>query len=142
MDWAELAAVAEDPLVTIGAHTRSHPILSKWAEEVVVEELDGSRREIAERLGRAPRHLAYPIGNSGAVGPREFAIAERLGFASAWTTEPGTLFPSHLKALTSLPRVSLNGHFQRERHLDVLLSGLPFALLNGLRRMRGARAPA
>jgi hypothetical protein len=48
------------------------------------------------------------------------------------------LFPRHLEAPTDLPRVSLNGHFQDARHLDVLLSGVPFALLNGLRRLRAA----
>jgi len=45
------------------------------------------------------------------------------------------LFAEHARHLSALPRLSLNGYFQRERDLDLLLSGLPFALLNGGRKV-------
>jgi hypothetical protein len=54
------------------------------------------------------------------------------------TTRPGVLFPEHREHLTALPRVSLNGHFQAMRFIDVFLSGAPFALSSGFRRVDAA----
>jgi peptidoglycan/xylan/chitin deacetylase (PgdA/CDA1 family) len=138
MNWDELAFLAGDPLVTIGAHTTTHPILSRLSpDEVRSEMLDGAR-VLAAKLGRMPAHFAYPVGGSDAAGPREFAIAAGAGFKTAVTTRPGVLFAEHAQHLTALPRISVNGAFQRVRYLDVLLSGAPSALLNGFRRVDAA----
>jgi hypothetical protein len=48
------------------------------------------------------------------------------------------LFAEHAQHLTALPRISVNGAFQRMRYLDVLLSGAATALLNGFRRIDAA----
>jgi hypothetical protein len=40
--------------------------------------------------------------------------------------------------MTALPRMSMNGAFQRLRYFDVLLSGAPTALLNRFRRVDAA----
>ncbi len=138
MGWDELAFLASDPLVTIGAHTATHPILMKLsAEDARAEMLDGARA-IAAKLGRMPAHFAYPVGAPDAAGPREFAIAAGAGFKTAVTTRPGVLFADHARHLTALPRISVNGAFQRVRYLDVLLSGAPTALFNRFRRVDAA----
>ena len=93
MDWQELAGLAANPLVTIGAHTVNHPILSKVDDKTVRAELENSRAVIEAALGVRPRHLAYPVGDRTAAGPREFKIADDLGFATAVTTRPGVIFP-------------------------------------------------
>jgi peptidoglycan/xylan/chitin deacetylase (PgdA/CDA1 family) len=133
MDWQELSALAADPLVTIGAHTVNHPILSKLDDKTVRAELDNSRAVIEAALGIRPRHLAYPVGDKTAAGPREFKIAADLGFATAVTTRPGVIFPQHGGHLTALPRISLNGNFQSTRYAKVLISGAATALNNGFR---------
>jgi len=66
------------------------------------------------------------------------ASAAELGFASGTTTRPGVLFPEHGEHMTALPRISVNGDFQRFRHLDVLLSGAPTAVLNRFKRVDAA----
>ncbi len=138
LDWNALAGLAEQPLVTIGAHSVSHPFLAKIDAEAVRSEMVESRRRIEERLGIRPEHFAYPVGAPDAAGRREFRIAAEVGFKTAVTTRPGVLFPDHRRHLTALPRISVNGEFQRLRFLDVLLSGAATALLNGFRRIDAA----
>ena len=113
MGWDELATLAADPLVTIGAHTVNHPILTKLDDKAVRAELGSSRDVIEAALGVRPAHLAYPVGDRTAAGPREFQIAADLGFKTAVTTRPGVVFREHAEHLTALPRISLNGNFQR-----------------------------
>jgi len=133
MRWDELATLAADPLVTIGAHTVNHPILTKLDDKAVRSELEGSRSVIEAALGVRPAHLAYPVGDRAAAGPREFKIASELGFKTAVTTRPGVIFRRHAGHLTALPRISLNGNFQRPRYAKVLISGAATGLWNGFR---------
>jgi peptidoglycan/xylan/chitin deacetylase (PgdA/CDA1 family) len=135
MTWDELREVARDPLVAIGNHTMTHPRLGKLAAEEVRREVAGAQARIVAELGRAPRHLAYPVGDPTSAGSREFKVAKELGFETAWTTRLGVLFPEHAAHLTALPRVSLNGHYQDRRYLETFVSGVPFALRNRLRRL-------
>ena len=95
MAWQEIAKLAADPLVTIGAHTVNHVILTKVSDAAVRSELDNSRAVIEAALGVRPQHLAYPVGDRTSAGPREFKIAAELGFKTAVTTRPGVIFPSH-----------------------------------------------
>jgi peptidoglycan/xylan/chitin deacetylase (PgdA/CDA1 family) len=139
MDWQELAEMAADPLVTIGAHTVNHKILKKVPEDAAVRaEMEMSRSVIEAALGTRPEHLAYPVGDATAAGPREFRIAAELGFKTAVTTRPGVLFKAHRDHLMALPRISVNGEFQKPRYLKVLMSGVGTAFWNGFRRVDAA----
>lgn len=138
MDWGEIAELARDPLCSIGVHTLTHPMLAKHEPETVRRELAESRAIIEKRLGRPALHLAYPVGDPTSAGPREFAIAREMGFATAVTTRPGMIFPEHADYLTALPRLSVNGEWQDRAAFDALLSGAPFALWNRGRRLNVA----
>jgi peptidoglycan/xylan/chitin deacetylase (PgdA/CDA1 family) len=138
MSWEELAELAADPLVTVGAHTVNHPFLAKLPREAVRSEMELSRSIIEAALAVRPEHLSYPIGDRASAGPREYAIAAELGFKTAVTTRPGMLFPEHSRQLTALPRISLNGEYQRLRYVQVLLSGSATAMWNGFRRVEAA----
>jgi len=138
MGWEELAELAADPLVTIGAHTVTHPMLAKLPEKSVRSEMDLSRSVIEAALAKRPEHLSFPVGDRTSAGSREFKIAAELGFKTAVTTRPGVLFPQHAERLTALPRISLNGEYQRLRYVRVLLSGSATAMWNGFRRGEAA----
>ena len=138
MTWTEIAQLAADPLVTIGAHTVNHPALAKLSREAVRSEMDLSRSVIEAALSVRPQHLSYPYGDRGSAAAREFEVAAELGFKTAVTTRPGVLFPEHSQRLMALPRISLNGDYQRLRYVRVLLSGSATAMWNGFRRVEAA----
>ena len=138
MSWEELKAFADDPLVTIGAHTITHCNLARQSEETASFELATSRARIETGLQRPVLHLAYPYGDRIAAGQREFRLAKAAGFKTAVTTRPGMIFPESAEHLTALQRVSLNGNYQDARILPVLTSGAATAMWNGFRRIDAA----
>ena len=137
MTWGELRSLAQDPLVTIGAHTTTHRALAKLPDAVARVEMADSVARIERELGRPCRHFSYPYGCANSAGPREFRIAEELGLATAVTTQKGLLHAEHVHALTGLPRLSLHGDFQDIRYVKALLSGVPFAFMTALQRVSG-----
>jgi len=138
MRWDEIKELAADPLATIGAHTVNHVMLAKAPDDVVRSELTQGRAILEAALGRPVVHFAYPYGGRDLAGPREFAIAREVGYRTAVTTRPGVLFPEHADHLTALPRLSLNGEYQKARFVEVLMSGAATGLFNGFRRVDAA----
>jgi peptidoglycan/xylan/chitin deacetylase (PgdA/CDA1 family) len=139
MTWPEIDEIASDPLATIGAHTVNHVMLRKARDDAAVRnEMQQSAAVIEAALGTRPRHFSYPVGDRTSAGPREFRIAAELGFRTAVTTRPGVLFPEHVGHMTALPRISLNGEYQRSRYAKVLISGAATALWNRFRRVDAA----
>ena len=134
MDWDEVRTIAKDPLCTIGAHTIHHHALAKLPVEDAMEEITGSIARIETEIGQRPRFLAYPYGDPLSAGEREFDLACAAGIEAAVTTRKGLIVPGHGQKLTALPRVSINGGYQKLRYLDVLLSGTAFALWAGVGR--------
>lgn len=138
MTWDEIRAMAADPLVTIGAHTKDHYAVAKLTEPQAMDQMVGSADRIEHELGARPIHFAYPYGDPGSAGARDFALAKKTGFKTAVTTRKGMLFPGHKDHLTALPRVSLNGEYQSLTYTALYLSGAPFALWNGFQRVNAA----
>jgi len=138
MGWEEIREIAAHPLCTIGAHTMNHFALRLLDDKEAFSEMVLSKARLEEELGREIRTFAYPYGDATTAGPRDFALAGRAGFDVAVTTRKGLLYEQHRDHLMALPRVSLNGFYQKIRYLDVLLSGAPFMLFNRLRKVNVA----
>jgi peptidoglycan/xylan/chitin deacetylase (PgdA/CDA1 family) len=136
MNWDEVRSLSLDPLVTIGAHTRSHFALAKLSPNEAREEIAVSVARIEAELGRPCRHFSFPYGDETSAGPRDFEIVQGLGIATAVTTRKGLIHGGPGECLTGLPRVSLNGDFQQGRYVEVLLTGAPFAVWNLFRWTR------
>lgn len=142
MDWDELRALAADPLVTIGAHTCRHFAVARLPEEEARAEILESVTRIERELGRPCRHFSFPYGDRASAGERDFAIAAALGLETAVTTRKDVLRAA--SSMTGLPRVSLNGDFQKTRYVSALMTGVPFVMrdaaemaLAATRRLRG-----
>jgi peptidoglycan/xylan/chitin deacetylase (PgdA/CDA1 family) len=138
MSWPELAELAADPLVTIGAHTVSHPSLSRLSQDAAQSEMQLSRSVIEAALAVRPAHFSYPYGDRSAAGNREFAIAAEIGFKTAVTARPGVLFARYKRCMTALPRISLHGDYQQMRYVGLLLSGAATPMWRGFRQANAA----
>lgn len=86
MTGAELNTIAADPLITLGAHTLTHCDLAFWTAEEQAEEIEGSRRQLQDAIGREVTHFSYPYGsfNEDAI-----AVCARGNFRSAVTCLEG-----------------------------------------------------
>jgi peptidoglycan/xylan/chitin deacetylase (PgdA/CDA1 family) len=62
LTWEDVAVMRDSGLMTVGAHTHTHPDLRTVEKEAVVEELDRSNALISERSGVFPQHFTYPKG--------------------------------------------------------------------------------
>jgi peptidoglycan/xylan/chitin deacetylase (PgdA/CDA1 family) len=114
MSVSELKQLAEHGM-SIGAHTRTHPILSLCSAEEAQREIQESKREIEQALGLAVWAFAYPFGNPSTMGEREVRLAQEAGFACAflnvehWGAEhsnPLTLCRTHVTLDMTLPEFS------------------------------------
>jgi peptidoglycan/xylan/chitin deacetylase (PgdA/CDA1 family) len=74
--WQELAELA-DAGWEVGSHTMTHPRLTSVDDDVLREELTGSRAACEDRLGRACTSIAYPYGD---VDSRVAAAAAAAGY--------------------------------------------------------------
>ena len=80
MDWDALLEHA-DRGVAIGSHAVSHPHLTKLSADELRRELNESREEIEDRLGRRCEDLAYPYGEHD---KRVRAAARAAGYGRAY----------------------------------------------------------
>jgi peptidoglycan/xylan/chitin deacetylase (PgdA/CDA1 family) len=127
LDADGLKTLVANPLASLGVHTVSHRMLARLSDDAAREEISDSAAAIAEITGHRPKTLAYPYGFSWAVSARDRLLARELGLTVAVTTQPGTL--SAEQESTALPRISLNGHFQKAAYVGALASGIPFKMM-------------
>lgn len=129
--WDQVQAMAAHPLVTIGAHSVTHPILKALPEAEARWEMTESRSRIEQRIGRPVRHFAYPYGSSTQIGAREHRLARECGFTTAVTSRRANVTRESERELERLPRVFGESLGEIAFHL----SGISPAL-------RGGAAPA
>ncbi|MDQ0319431.1 peptidoglycan/xylan/chitin deacetylase (PgdA/CDA1 family) [Pararhizobium capsulatum DSM 1112] len=127
LDEGGLKQLVDNSLAQLGVHTVSHRALSRLSDEEVRAELNRSIEIIEQITGNRPTTLAYPYGFLSAVSARDRQLARALGLTVAVTTQPGTLDAA--QELTALPRISLNGHFQKAAYVGALASGIPFRMM-------------
>jgi peptidoglycan/xylan/chitin deacetylase (PgdA/CDA1 family) len=87
--------------ITVGSHSRTHPLLTLEGRDRVREEIAGSRRDLESRLDAPVRHFAYP---NGWFDEGTLEAVEAAGYRSAYTSchhrDPG-------RPLMTVPRVLL-----------------------------------
>ena len=93
MTWSELRALAAEGF-DVGAHTRTHPILSRVGPEQLRAEIEGCREQMEQRLGFPVLHFAYPNGRREDYTPEAVELVARAGYRAAVTCVAGGNTPS------------------------------------------------
>ena len=89
----------------VGAHSVSHPILSRCTPKEAYREIAESREELEELIKGTVKTFAYPNGIAGKdFSPEHIEMVRRAGFTTAFTTDRGAA-TSH-SSLLQLPRFS------------------------------------
>lgn len=74
-----------------GAHTHSHPILSRVTPADALQEIRTGRQRIVEETGQAVNLFAYPNGTPADYNHSVQEILRQEGFIAAFTTIPGAV---------------------------------------------------
>jgi peptidoglycan/xylan/chitin deacetylase (PgdA/CDA1 family) len=131
--WQMLSELAQDPLVEIGSHTVSHPRISELTLEDARYELSGSRERLREKLAVPVKHFAFPYGRMKDCGPRDFAIAQAVGYEGVATTTKGLIRPGPVPY--AYPRVTLNGAYRTLLVPELHMAGASAAAARALGRV-------
>ena len=85
LGWDALRTLAREG-VSMGSHTRTHPMMDRIPLEDAREEIEGSIEDLNRELGSAAPAFAYPAGR---LDDRVARILEESGVQLAFTTQPG-----------------------------------------------------
>lgn len=86
MDWNQVRQWLDVPGNEVGAHSRTHPYLSRLADENCEQEIAGCLQDFVREGIPHNGIFCYP---SGDVGAREADLVRRSGYVAAVTVAPG-----------------------------------------------------
>ena len=127
LDWGDLAALAADPLVTLGSATVNYPVLSNLKDAIALREMTMGRAVAEAAFRRDVRHFAYPFGDRTSWRRKHVVMAEEAGFISAVSAIPGIIEAEGRTSLHALPRIAWDGRQHSLRAMRVILSGSTFS---------------
>ena len=111
----QLATCAQHPLITIGAHTVSHPFLTQCDDESLRQELTESKHYLEEIIDQPVNTFAYPTGDYDA---RVARTVQQVGYDYAFAVRPKKVgVPKYEIPRVFIGRVDVH-------YLDVKTSGL------------------
>lgn len=92
LSWPELRALEQQGL-RIGAHSMTHPVLSRCSDSQAAWEIAESVRQVNMHMAQPLSVFAYPNGRVGDHGLREWHTLAETGVQYAVTTASGVLEP-------------------------------------------------
>lgn len=106
MTTEDLAAVAQNPLVTVGSHTYSHPILSNLPPSEQRMEIQYGLEALRDVCDSAIEFFAYPNGKPWDFGDTAVEALREAGLRAAVTTVQRPVRPTD--DLMRLPRLGIS----------------------------------
>jgi len=91
----QLIELEESGLVSIGAHTKNHPILFNESDLVSENEIKSSIKELAKILNHPIKYFAYPNGIPNIdFSEREMKYLKEVNITLCFSTEPNGFLPT------------------------------------------------
>ncbi len=115
MTIEQLQQASSSSFVTIGAHTVTHPFLTRCSDEEVHFELSESRTWLEKQTVRTVDLFAYPTGD---YDERVMALTKDVGYRAAFAAD-GT---KELNSPYAIPRIGI--YSSKRWYLMLKLSGL------------------
>jgi len=118
LTWEEVRRLAHGK-IEFGAHTKTHPILSRIADDAELrEEVAGSKARIEEELGQPVIHFCYPNGSTADFNSQSVQVVSESGFRTAVTTERGLNWSDWDRF--RLRRVPVDSDYAEPRYRELL----------------------
>jgi len=92
LSWDDARILASQG-VDFGAHTLTHPILSRLPAAELAPEISGSKQRLEQMLNAPVRHFCYPNGTARDFTPETVRAVRQAGYQTAVTTIPGINSP-------------------------------------------------
>jgi peptidoglycan/xylan/chitin deacetylase (PgdA/CDA1 family) len=93
LDEAGVRELASQPLAQLGAHTHSHPMLSRLAREEQLAEINRSATTLQDITGVRPRFVAYPYGDEQDYNADSCLSAKDAGLRAAFVNHAAHFDP-------------------------------------------------
>lgn len=103
--WNSLRAVERRGMM-VGAHSYSHPVLSRENYETAELEITKSTIDIKDNLSNPSKVFCYPIGREQDFSKREVDLVKKLGYEAAISSCPSAVNLRLSEQLYALPRFS------------------------------------
>jgi peptidoglycan/xylan/chitin deacetylase (PgdA/CDA1 family) len=91
--WEDVRAMRQSGLISFGAHTVSHPVLSRCSPAEQTSEIITSKQRLEEELGESCLLFAYPYGQPGDYTELTTQIVRRAGYTFALSARSGNNQP-------------------------------------------------
>lgn len=111
LNWGQINELNNDNLVTIGAHTHTHPNLANLDGYESEYEINHSKVIIENNINITVNHFAYPYGGPKNYSQREINSLFANKFTTGVTTKFGFLNKQCFENRFELPRIMLGSDF-------------------------------
>lgn len=105
----ELKLLANHPLVSLQAHSITHPILTNVTDDKIEYEIGESKRELERLIGKEVEFFSYP---NGSYGNRELQIVSKY-YKMAFTIKMRHITLDD--QIYEVPRIGLSGDFIKDK---------------------------
>ena len=106
LDWSHIRRMADDG-IWFGSHGINHIFLTRCSDSVARHEIEASKKELEDGLGRPIRFFSYPYGN---YDDRIINFVQEAGYEAAFSLRPELLKAGYAdgRMLTyALPRIAI-----------------------------------